>query len=139
MFLRCASYEPHCEKTCLLGFQPGTTQTGLYSQEDGYRLEISDIDSRAIVLCWLGCKKTGFLMKCLFYDFSLQFFKDVPNCRILVCGGDGTVGWLLEAMGRSSWKHLRTKVTPSFKFAPSILHRTLTFSVGWLVGWLIDS
>ena len=25
------SYEPRCEKTCLQGFRPGPTQTGLYS------------------------------------------------------------------------------------------------------------
>ena len=31
-------YEPHREKTCLLGFRPGLTQTGLYS----HKLEISD-------------------------------------------------------------------------------------------------
>ena len=25
-------YEPHCEKTCLWGFRPGSTQTGLCSR-----------------------------------------------------------------------------------------------------------
>lgn len=31
---------------------------------------------------------------------GLQFYKDIKNFRILVCGGDGTVGWLLEAMDK---------------------------------------
>lgn len=30
---------------------------------------------------------------------GLTIFKDVPNFQIVVCGGDGTVGWILEAMG----------------------------------------
>jgi diacylglycerol kinase (ATP) len=32
---------------------------------------------------------------------GLQLFKDVANFKVICCGGDGTVGWVLETMGKS--------------------------------------
>eukprot|EP00042_Codosiga_hollandica_P058447 m.881564 g.881564 ORF g.881564 m.881564 type:complete len:1062 (+) comp59862_c0_seq10:277-3462(+) len=33
-------------------------------------------------------------------DAAIELFKDVENLHILVCGGDGTVGWVLEVIDK---------------------------------------
>ena len=31
---------------------------------------------------------------------AIEMFKKVPNVKLLACGGDGTVGWLLSVLDK---------------------------------------
>lgn len=44
-------------------------------------------------------------------------FKDVPCFKVICCGGDGTVGWVLEAMGNFLfyiWQHTSILFSPLY-------------------------
>jgi diacylglycerol kinase (ATP) len=72
------------------------------------------------------------------FDFFMNFRKQLTHCRILVCGGDGTVGWILNVLDDVEREMRRTDPAwkrPAVAVLPLGTGNDMARSLGWGAGW----
>eukprot|EP01103_Thecamoeba_quadrilineata_P010246 TRINITY_DN2152_c0_g1_i3.p1 TRINITY_DN2152_c0_g1~~TRINITY_DN2152_c0_g1_i3.p1 ORF type:complete len:500 (+),score=72.96 TRINITY_DN2152_c0_g1_i3:48-1502(+) len=61
---------------------------------------------------------------------GLERYKNIPNVRILACGGDGTIGWILSQMDKINYE-----IFPPVGVLPLGTGNDLAQALGWGAGY----